>query len=146
MVVTFLIGFSLHAINFIVAGFVEPSLRAVWFKGGREEGLTAETRSLTYKIEIIETTFRLIFIGYSLYQISALGTPAITYCTDEKNVLSMEVEWMTMLALSQLAFVPFFYIWRFLVQSADSSAAEAASKIKIPEKFSDYSYNPWSVK
>ena len=115
MAVVFMMGFALHAINFIVAGFVEPSLRAVYFKGVRDEGLTAETRSLTYKIEIIETTFRLIFVGFSLFQISSLNTSAVRYCTEEQNVLGMEVEWTTNLALSQIAFVPIFYIWRFLV-------------------------------
>ena len=66
-VVMFIIGFAFHAINFIVAGFVEPNLRIIFFEGMIQYGLSDEYRQVYYWIESLEFLFRFLFICFSLF-------------------------------------------------------------------------------
>ena len=83
VVLNFLIGFILQFINFVVTGFVEPSLRATYHRAVYEEGLTSEVRKVFIIVEMIEYIFRFLFIVFSLYQIVSLGSPGVKYCTLE---------------------------------------------------------------
>lgn len=128
LVINFIIGFSLHMINFIVASFIEPSLRAIYHKGVYEDGLTTEVRRVFIASELIEYIFRLLFVLFSVFQIISLGDPGVKYCTEEVKALNMEADWCLYLAMSQLISMPLFAIWRYFVKFDDGRKLKSAEK------------------
>ena len=91
LVLNFIVGFILHLVNFILATFVEPSLRASYWEIFKKQGETAEVRRILITIETIEYIFRFLFLLFSAYQIVSLGDPGVVYCTQEVKALNAEV-------------------------------------------------------
>jgi len=77
MVIAFIIGFSLHCIVFIVSSFYEVILRGYFRKGVKEFGLNSDMKTTLYLTEIIDFSFRLVFILFSLYQMAVIGSPGV---------------------------------------------------------------------
>ena len=100
MNICFIVGFSLHAVNFVIATFVEPILRAKLRKEQYETGQSSETQSLFVFGFIVEHSFRGLFVLFSLFQIMTVGSPGVKYCSTETDHLKLEAEWTMMLAIS----------------------------------------------
>ena len=65
--ISFIIGFSLLAVSFIVSTFVEPILRATLRRKVYEEGENSETRRLFVFGFVVEHLFRVLFLAFSVY-------------------------------------------------------------------------------
>ena len=62
----FIIGFALHAINFTIATFIEPTLRLQYVEVTYEAGLTEKQRILFRWSFYLEHVFRVIFLVFSI--------------------------------------------------------------------------------
>jgi len=143
--ISFIIGFSLHAVSFIVSTFVEPILRATLRKKVYEEGENSETRRLFIFGFVVEHLFRVLFLAFSIYQLIILGTPGVTICSTEVNILTEEVKWTSALAISQLVQVPFFTAWRWFVKfddGRDSTGALLDKENNTPRE-KKFTEKPW---
>ena len=148
MSISFIIGFCLHFVSFIVSTFVEPILRATLRKDNYEVGQSSETRNLFVVGFVVEHLFRVLFILFSLYQITLLGSPGVTFCSNNLEILKDESKWTFALAISQLIQVPFFTAWRWFVKFDDGrdSTHKLFGKDGATPKKRKLLYNPWEPK
>lgn len=77
VVIAFIIGFSLHCIVFVTESFYEVILRGYFRKGVKEFGLNSDMKTTLYLTEMIDFSFRLVFILFSLYQMAVIGSPGV---------------------------------------------------------------------
>ena len=80
IVMVFIIGFGLHAVNFVISTFVEPILRKELQAKIEKNGLNSETRRLLLTSTLLEHILRVILILFSLYEMITAGNPGIVFC------------------------------------------------------------------
>ena len=64
---TFLIGFVIHLINFVVNTYVEPIYRVRIFKLSEKHGQNTEASGLFWNIFIVDHAFRGLIVLFSFY-------------------------------------------------------------------------------
>lgn len=69
----FIVGFSLHAVNFVTSTFVEPALRSELVYRLENRGVSNQTRNLFWTSFLLEHLFRVGFVLFSIYQIILAG-------------------------------------------------------------------------
>ena len=129
----FIIGFALHSMNFVIATFIEPSLRRELKEMVARSGISAESRRIFWTSFLLENIFRVVFVLFSFYQMITIGSPQIAFCAQQSDALTIPAAWTFNLAMAQLVFVPSFTLWRFLVNFEDDDA-EKPVEIKIEFK------------
>ena len=97
---TYIIGFSLHLVNFVIATFVEPVLRKEMKKKVAEQGMSSEARRLINTSFILEHAFRVAFILFSFWQLVMINGPGIAYCKEKSKALEEPINWVFLLAMS----------------------------------------------
>lgn len=117
----FIIGFTLHMVNFVIATFIEPVLRKELAEIIARSGVSNESRRMFWMSFLLENLFRVAFVLFSLYQIMTVGSPQIAFCAQQSDALTIPAVWTFNLAMSQLLFVPSFTLWRILVNFEDGS-------------------------
>ena len=127
----FIIGFGLHAVNFVIATFVEPILRKELQAKIEKNGFNSETRRLFYTSFLLEHILRVILVLFSLYEIITAGNPGIVFCSTQSDALAVPAAWCFNLALLQIVTVPGFTLWRWLVKFDYGKEEEAEVKLEV---------------
>ena len=122
----FIIGFTLHLANFVIATFIEPSLRKEHAEKVKSKGVGSESRRIFWTSFLLENLFRVGFILFSFYQITTAGSPGVAYCANQSDALTIPAAWTMNLAMAQLVFVPSFILWRVLVNFEDDTGEKPA--------------------
>ena len=131
IVMVFIIGFGLHAVNFVIATFVEPILRKELQAKIEKNGFNSETRRLFYTSFLLEHILRVILVLFSLYEIITAGNPGIVFCSTQSDALAVPAAWCFNLALLQIVTVPGFTLWRWLVKFDYGKEEEAEVKLEV---------------
>ena len=94
---SFVCGFVLHIINFVVNTFVEPCIRLTSLDNEREPGQSRYSNWLIVGI-LGDTIFRLAFLTFSMGQLFLLGSDGVARCSNDIPGLGYDANWLRSLA------------------------------------------------
>ena len=121
---SFVCGFILHIINFVVNTFVEPCIRLSSVDNEREPGQSRYSNWFIVGI-LVDSIFRLAFLTFSIGQLFLLGSDSVAKCSADVPSLGYDANWLRSLATMQLVFVPTFFFWRYFAKLDNVAAAES---------------------
>lgn len=63
-------------------------------------------------VALVDLILRLVLMAQASFQLAFMFTKAMRHCTEVTDLLRLEGQWATLMALCDLIFVPAIYLWR----------------------------------